>query len=377
MVSAMEKRASSSPPVTPTLRAIPFTASGGAEALLLSSAQREQLAQIGVRIRLPARMVILREESPADWVFAISDGCVKCYRELPSGKRALSAFLFSHDIFGLAENGRYVNTVQAISNVTLFRVPTMELANLLKQDGNLQFQFLSKVTHELRSAQRRATMINRRDAVGRFAMFIALMGNRSPVLTDGQEVALADGALRHRRLPRPVARIREPLRRGARAQRPGEVREPAPRAHPRRRPHGQARGGRLAARREQSSDVRRMEALIHRLAGFAEHLTDAAAVIIVAYGVIEAFVHLLGIMARPRTSHGERKKVWRRFGVWLLLGLEFELAADIIGSIVSPTWEDIGQLGAIAVIRTFLNYFLEQDLDHADAAGEAREPIQS
>ena len=46
---------------------------------------------------------------------------------------------------------------------------------------------------------------------------------------------------------------------------------------------------------------------------------------------------------------------------------------DIIGSIVSPTWEDIGQLGAIAVIRTFLNYFLEQDLDHADAAGEALE----
>src|SRR6187455_9692 len=118
MVSAMEKRASSSPPVTPTLRAIPFTASGGAEALLLNSAQREQLSQIGVRIRLPARMVILREESPADWVFAISDGCVKCYRELPSGKRALSAFLFNHDIFGLAENGRYVNTVQAISNVT-------------------------------------------------------------------------------------------------------------------------------------------------------------------------------------------------------------------------------------------------------------------
>jgi len=120
-----------------------------------------------------------------------------------------------------------------------------------------------------------------------------------------------------------------------------------------------------------------MEALIHRLAGVAEHLTDAAAVTIVAYGVIEAFVHLVRIMARPRTSHGERKKVWRRFGVWLLLGLEFELAADIIGSIVSPTWEDIGQLGAIAVIRTFLNYFLEQDLDHADAAGEAREPIQS
>ena len=52
--------------------------------------------------------------------------------------------------------------------------------------------------------------------------------------------------------------------------------------------------------------------------------------------------------------------------MWLLLGLEFALAADIIGSVVSPTWEDIGQLGAIAVIRTFLNYFLEHDLEKAE-----------
>ena len=120
-----------------------------------------------------------------------------------------------------------------------------------------------------------------------------------------------------------------------------------------------------------------METVILRIAEFAERLTDTAAIIIVAYGVIEAFVHLLGIMARPRASHGERKVVWRRFGVWLLLGLEFELAADIIGSIVSPTWEDIGQLGAIAVIRTFLNYFLEKDLDHADEEGKVREPVRA
>jgi uncharacterized membrane protein len=52
-----------------------------------------------------------------------------------------------------------------------------------------------------------------------------------------------------------------------------------------------------------------------------------------------------------------------RFGVWLLLGLEFELGADIIRTAISPTWTQIGQLGAIAVIRTFLNHFLEEDLE--------------
>ena len=35
--------------------------------------------------------------------------------------------------------------------------------------------------------------------------------------------------------------------------------------------------------------------------------------------------------------------------MWLLLGLEFELAADIVRSVITPTWVDIGQLGAVAV----------------------------
>ena len=50
----------------------------------------------------------------------------------------------------------------------------------------------------------------------------------------------------------------------------------------------------------------------------------------------------------------------------------FELAADIVGSVISPTWMEIGQLGAIAVIRTFLNYFLEKDLEGAGTEEERR-----
>jgi len=91
------------------------------------------------------------------------------------------------------------------------------------------------------------------------------------------------------------------------------------------------------------------------------------AVLIVAVGAIEAFVRVIAVLTRPGTTHGARKETWRRFGMWLLLGLEFELAADIVRSVISPTWQEIGELGAIAVIRTFLNYFLEKDLEDADA----------
>jgi uncharacterized membrane protein len=113
-----------------------------------------------------------------------------------------------------------------------------------------------------------------------------------------------------------------------------------------------------------------MEELFAEFARTASLLVELAAVIVVSFGALEAFVKLLWIVAMPGTTHGERKALWRRFGMWLLLGLEFELAADIIGSVISPTWKDIGELGAIAVIRTFLNYFLEQDLERAEESGE-------
>jgi uncharacterized membrane protein len=48
---------------------------------------------------------------------------------------------------------------------------------------------------------------------------------------------------------------------------------------------------------------------------------------------------------------------------WLENGVA--LAADIVRTVIVPTWNDIGQLAAIAVIRTFLNHFLEKDLEEA------------
>ena len=113
-----------------------------------------------------------------------------------------------------------------------------------------------------------------------------------------------------------------------------------------------------------------MEEMFIPIARTASLVIEMAAVIVVAFGAAEAFVGLVKLVLRPSAAHGVRKAVWRRFGTWLLLGLEFALAADIIGSVVSPTWEDIGRLAAIALIRTFLNFFLEKDLEKAGAPEE-------
>ncbi|WP_044513951.1 DUF1622 domain-containing protein [Hymenobacter sp. DG25B] len=47
---------------------------------------------------------------------------------------------------------------------------------------------------------------------------------------------------------------------------------------------------------------------------------------------------------------------------YLALALEFQLGADILSTAIAPTWEQIGKLGAIAVIRTALNFFLSKEM---------------
>ena len=49
-------------------------------------------------------------------------------------------------------------------------------------------------------------------------------------------------------------------------------------------------------------------------------------------------------------------------GRWLAVALEFELAADVLNTAVTPTWSDIEKLAAIAALRTALNYFLEKEI---------------
>jgi uncharacterized membrane protein len=112
-----------------------------------------------------------------------------------------------------------------------------------------------------------------------------------------------------------------------------------------------------------------MEELLREFAAGVALCVETVAVVLAAVGAFEAFIGLIGVGLRA-APHGARKAVWRRFGMWLLLALEFELAADIIRSVISPTWFEIGELAAIAVIRTFLNYFLEKDLEHASERAE-------
>ena len=92
---------------------------------------------------------------------------------------------------------------------------------------------------------------------------------------------------------------------------------------------------------------------------------DAMALVLIVVGTIEAFFGGMRVMFSSADGHMQRH-VWLRYARWLVAGLTFQLAADVIETSIAPSWEDIARVAAIAVIRTFLNFFLERDLAEID-----------
>lgn len=98
---------------------------------------------------------------------------------------------------------------------------------------------------------------------------------------------------------------------------------------------------------------------------------EAMGALIIGVGVIVA---LLGFI-RTLLANGENDFFAVRLSLarYLALALEFQLGADILATAISPGWEQIGMLGAIAVIRTALNYFLMREMAMESAATSSQQ----
>ena len=102
---------------------------------------------------------------------------------------------------------------------------------------------------------------------------------------------------------------------------------------------------------------------VKSIAGVVATCSELIAVVVIVVGAARAIGSAVKTLARTKTRI-DPLVVFRGFAGWLVLALEFLLAADILKSAISPTWTEIGQLAAIALIRTFLNYSLGHDLRH-------------
>lgn len=103
-----------------------------------------------------------------------------------------------------------------------------------------------------------------------------------------------------------------------------------------------------------------VEATIITLVQWLRLAVETTGALVIALGVIMAisrFAHTFALQ-QPE-SYVEVRLTLARY---LALAIEFELGADILSTAIAPSWDQIGKLGAIAVIRTGLNYFLMREM---------------
>ena len=90
---------------------------------------------------------------------------------------------------------------------------------------------------------------------------------------------------------------------------------------------------------------------------------EFAAALIIGLAAIEATFKSIVLFLKRDNPPEEKVQVRLTFARWLAVALEFELAADILNTAVTPSWSDIEKLAAIAALRTALNYFLEKEIE--------------
>lgn len=116
-----------------------------------------------------------------------------------------------------------------------------------------------------------------------------------------------------------------------------------------------------------------MEEFIKAATLLSARWIEAGAATVIAIASVRALGNFLVAIATDRSLAAPKEEIRLSLGRSLALALELELGADILKTAVAPTWNDIGLLAAIAVLRTALNYFLERELRNAEQRDNSRQ----
>ncbi len=117
----------------------------------------------------------------------------------------------------------------------------------------------------------------------------------------------------------------------------------------------------------QSRETTPLETWLKVIVGYLAAGTEIAAAIVIGGAVIRGISTYLRLLFSRSKQHFDATEAIRlQLGRVLALGLEFTVASDILRTAVAPTRQDILNLGAIVLLRTLLNYFLEREIQQGE-----------
>lgn len=128
---------------------------------------------------LDADAVLFWEGDSALDLFHVDSGCLRLYRMMADGRRAVTGFMFAGEILGVSFKERYLFTAEAVTKVKLRRVLRTQLHVSLARAPNLNRELLAMVCDELSAAQDQMLLLARKTALERIAHFLVGLSKRA------------------------------------------------------------------------------------------------------------------------------------------------------------------------------------------------------
>lgn len=140
---------------------------------------------------LEPNSVLFWEGDVAEDVFQVVRGCLRLYRMMSDGRRAVTGFMFAGEILGVSFKDRYLFTTEAVTKVKLRRFPRTQMHATLARTPKLTGELLATACDEFSSAQDQMLLLARKTALERIANFLVIVAKRTtPAIRPGDEIEL-------------------------------------------------------------------------------------------------------------------------------------------------------------------------------------------
>jgi CRP-like cAMP-binding protein len=139
---------------------------------LFTPAEQQALLTAARLVPFAAEATLFAETDVARYVYLLESGLLRASSSLADGHRQILAFLWPGDMFGLSENRRYVNSVEAITPAAAYRVSVDTMGEMVRADAALMSNLAIRAAHEFRMTQRHILCLGQLDIPRRIARFL-------------------------------------------------------------------------------------------------------------------------------------------------------------------------------------------------------------
>ncbi|HWF77634.1 MAG TPA: Crp/Fnr family transcriptional regulator [Caulobacteraceae bacterium] len=154
------------------IRALPQLSRDDSPFLVLTPKENAELARLAEVLEFEKGTTVTVHGQPANFLFLVAEGVAESDRILPDGSRQVVAFYWPGDVCGLAANGLYMNSAHTLTRCKFYRFKSEIIGNVFAANG-IEYSFLLKAIHDLRSAQRQVVAMGRLGVTRRLAAFLA------------------------------------------------------------------------------------------------------------------------------------------------------------------------------------------------------------